>query len=85
MGTKGGSAASSRKLSLDDLGDILGERLPKIEYSPVGRYRLQNALRSRFGDDYRNLPGVDDIMKEFDEHAKFQVKLMEMKQMKGKK
>lgn len=82
---KGGSAAKSRELSLDDLGELLGERLPKIEFSPVGRMRLTTALRNRFGDGYRNLPGIDNILKEFDDHAKFNVKLAQMRQIKAKK
>lgn len=79
-----GKGAKSRKLTLDDLGDLLGERLPKLEYSPVGRMRLTTALRNRFGDSYRNLPGIDDILHEFDEEAKFAVRLAEMKQIRAK-
>jgi len=82
MGSKGGSA-KAKSLSLDDLGEILGERMPKLEFSPVGRLRLTTALRNRFGDNYRNLPGIDGILKEFDQEAKFKVKLMEMKMIKG--
>ncbi len=84
MGGKG-EEAKSRKLTLDDLGDILGERMPKLEFHPVGRMRLTQALRQRFGDSYRNIPGVDDILKEFDKEAQFNVKLQEMKMIKGKK
>lgn len=79
-----GSRAAKRKLSLDDLGELLGERLPKLEYSPVGRLRLTTALRNRFGDSYRTLPGIDDILREFDDEANFNVKKMKMK-MIGKK
>lgn len=80
-----GSAAKSRKLTLDDLGELLGERLPKLEYTPVGRLRLTTALRNRFGDSYKNLPGIDDILKEFDSEAAFNVKLQEMKMIRGGK
>ena len=69
----GGSTAKSRDLGLDDLEKLLGERMPKLEYTPVGRMRLATALRNRFGNSYRQLPGIDSIMKEFDEHAKFEV------------
>lgn len=85
MGKRGGSAAGSRKLSLDDLGDILGERMPKLQFNPVGRMRLTSALRVRFGDNYRHLPGIEDILSEFDKEAAFSVKLQELKQIKGKK
>lgn len=83
MGAKGGEA-KSRKLTLKDLETLLGERMPKLDYSPVGRLRLTTALRNRFGDSYRNLPGISDIIKEFDEEAKFAVKLQEMKMIKPK-
>jgi hypothetical protein len=79
-----GSQAAKRKLSLDDLGELLGERLPRLEYSPVGRLRLTTALRNRFGDSYRTLPGIEDLLKEFDDEAKFNVKKMQMR-MIGKK
>lgn len=79
----GGEKAKGRKLTLDDLGDLLGERLPKLEFTPVGRLRLTTALRNRFGDNYVNLPGISDIMKEFDDESKFRIKLEEMKMIRG--
>lgn len=85
MGKHGGDAAKGRKLTLDDLEQVLGERMPKLEYTPVGRLRLATALRNRFGDNYRNLPGIDDIMKEFDDHAHHNVRMHQMKMIKGKK
>jgi hypothetical protein len=84
MGSAGGSA-KSRDLSIDDLGELLGERLPKLEYTPVGRMRLMTALHNRFGDGFRNLPGIGKILKDFDTEAKFAVKLQELKQIKVKK
>jgi hypothetical protein len=83
MGSSG-QKGKAKNLSLDDLGELLGERMPKLEFSPVGRLRLTTALRNRFGDSYRNLPGIEDVLKEFDDHARFNVKLMEMKQIKPK-
>ncbi len=80
-----GSKAKSRKLGLDDLKEILGERCPKIEFNPVGRMRLSAALRVRFGDNWKHLPGIEGIMKKFDDEAKFAVRLQELKQIKGKK
>lgn len=82
---KGGERAKGRKLTLDDLGELLGERMPKLDFTPVGRLRLTTALRNRFGDGYRNLPGIDDIMAEFEKESKFAVKLAEMKLIKGRK
>lgn len=84
MGSKGGES-KKRKLGLSDLEGLLGERLPKLEFTPVGEYRLRTALRNRFGDAYKNLPGIDDIMEEFKHESKFRVKLEEMKMIKAKK
>lgn len=73
-------------LSFDNLHEVLGDRMPEIKYTPVGRLRLTTALRNRFGDNYRHLPGVEKLLKQFDEEAKFAVKLQEMKMIKlGKK
>lgn len=80
-----GDKAKKKKLGLNDLEELLGERMPKLEYTPVGRLRLTTALRNRFGDSYRNLPGIDDIMKEFDTESAFNVKLAEMRQIRVRK
>jgi hypothetical protein len=80
-----GSSAKQRELSLSDLGDLLGEKLPELEFHPVGRLRLITALRNRFGDNYRNIPGVKNIMSQFDDEAKFNVKLQQLKQLKAKR
>lgn len=84
MGSSG-EVGKSRKLSVSDLENLLGERMPKLEYSPIGRLRLTTALRNRFGDNYKNLPGIDDVLREFDDHARFNIKLQEMKQIKPRK
>lgn len=84
MGKRGGDAAGSRKLTLEDLGDILGERMPKLQFNPVGRMRLTSALRQRFGDNWSHLPGIEDIVKEFDKEAAFNVRIQEIKQIKYK-
>lgn len=84
---KSGQDTKSRKLGLADLPSLLGDAMPVIDKTPVGRLRLTMALRNRFGDQYRNIPGVSDILKEFDDEAKFNVKLQEMKMIgkaKGK-
>lgn len=83
MGGKG-RESKKRKLTLDDLEDLLGERLPKMEFSPRGRFRLLTALRNRFGESFKNLPGISDILQEFDKEAEFNVKVQKMKMIKGK-
>jgi hypothetical protein len=76
---KGGADTKNREMSLKDLPNLLGDAMPVIDKTPVGRLRLVSALRNRFGDQWRNIPGVGSIMKEFDEEAKFRVKIEEMK------
>ena len=83
MGSSG-SKKEGRKLTMDDVKDLLGERMPSMEFSPVGRIRLINALKGRFGTGFRNLPGISDIIKDFDQQAKFQVEVERMKQIRGK-
>jgi hypothetical protein len=83
MGGKG-HAAKARDLTLDDLPELLGERCPKIEHTRVGRLRLLTALRSRFGDNYTHLPGISNILQEFDKEAQFRVKIEEMKMLRAK-
>ncbi len=80
MGAKGGKEC----LTCDDLPDLLGEGMPKLEYTPVGRIRLLRAIRNRFGANFRNLPGIEDALKDFDEQATHNVKLQQMK-MIGRK
>lgn len=81
----GGSKAKERDLGLDDLKEVLGERMPKMEYSPIGRMRLVNALKKRFGDDYEHIPGISNVLSEFDKEIKFAVTMNKMKLIKAKK
>lgn len=69
----------------EDLKELLGEKMPKIEFTPVGRLRLINALQVRFGNGFRSLPGVQSLLKKFDEEAAFNVKMHEMKMIRGAK
>lgn len=64
MGKKGAQKGAS--LSLDDLPQLLGDALPELEFTQVGKSRLRRALQQRFGDGFRNIPGVRNILKEFD-------------------
>lgn len=54
------------KLTLEDLPKLLGEKMPHIPYDRVGRVRLVNALHQRFGPGFKSVPGIADILKEFD-------------------
>lgn len=63
MGKQGGD------LTLDNLPDILGEKMPELPRNSLGRYRLTKALRNRFGEGYRNLPGIKILLQEFDKEV----------------
>lgn len=58
------------QLALNDLPKLLGEKMPEIKFDRVGRLRLLNSLRMRFGDGYRNVPGIKDLLGEFDKEIK---------------
>ena len=56
---------------LEDLPGVLGERMPEIEFNEVGKMRLMRALKNRFGEGFRNLPGVTKILQDFDDEVRF--------------
>jgi len=56
--------------SLEDLPEVLGEKMPEMEFNAVGKMRLLKALRNRFGQGFRNLPGVTKILKDFDQEVR---------------
>lgn len=82
MGSKGADAAEG--LSLKHLPDLLGDAMPEMPLNAIGRHRLITALKGRFGHNYRNIPGVRNIVSEFDSHIAFEAKVAQMKQIKYK-
>jgi len=67
-----GSSAQKPKMSLADLGDIIGhDKVVDLPQNRVGRHRLRKALQQRFGSGYRNIPGVKDLLDEFDDNTEF--------------
>lgn len=87
MRAKGGKATlgelvgGASGMSLNNLNDILGEKMPELPKNRVGRYRLIRSLRNRFGDQYRNIPGVKNLLTEFDEEIRFQGVIDQMKKV----
>ena len=78
----GSKAAGSGGLSLKQLPDVLGDAMPELPRNAVGRYRLIRALQQRFGDNFRALPGVSGLVKEFDEDIKFESRVNMLKAIK---
>lgn len=58
--------------SIKDLPKLLGEKMPDLPKNRIGRFRLTNALKLRFGPGFRNIPGIDSILKEFDEEIRIE-------------
>lgn len=85
MGKKASELASGG-LKMSDLPEILGDGMPELDMSNVGRIRLVRALKQRFGSNFRSLPGLKDIVREFDDRAKLAVTAEKIKSVKmGKK
>lgn len=56
-------------VSMKNLPKVLGHHMPELEFSPVGKLRLLHSLQNRFGDNFRQVPGVRDTLSEFDKHV----------------
>lgn len=80
-----GEAKVLDRVSLRDLPSLLGEKTPELPKDRVGRMRLVRALSQRFGPGFRNVPGVKNMMSEFDEEVRFQEVLNKMKLKAGGK
>jgi hypothetical protein len=84
MGKKGENA-HSRGIDLKDLPDLLGEGMPHLEFHALGRVRLMRALRQRFGDNYRNVPGIQSVIKKFDDETKIEMQHHLLRKKFGRK
>lgn len=82
---KKGEAAHSRGLDLKDLPDLLGEGMPKLEFHALGRVRLMRALRTRFGENFKNVPGLQHLIAKFDHEAKIEMQHHMIKRKLGRK
>jgi hypothetical protein len=60
-----GKTAGS-KMTAADLPKLLGEKMPELPRNRVGRFRLMNALKMRFGQGFKNIPGIKDVIEDFD-------------------
>lgn len=79
----GGDAANlGGNMKLAHLPHILGEAMPDLPKNGVGRHRLMRALQQRFGANFRSLPGIKNLMKEFDDDIAFDVRVAKMRALK---
>lgn len=77
--------AADEGLTLASLPHILGAAMPELPRNGVGRHRLITALQQRFGANFRAIPGVADIVKEFDRDIAHENKIRQISQIKYRK
>lgn len=53
--------------------------LPSLPVSEVGRNRLVKSLKYKLGESYRNMGGIKDILKSFDDELEYQRQLVRAK------
>lgn len=80
MGKSGADARG--QLSLKDLPALLGDGMPELPRDAVGRHRLIRALQQRFGANFRALPGVSDLVKQFDSEVDFEGQVKRLNSIK---
>lgn len=70
--------AQQSQLPAMDTGPIeavLGDEMPELSPTPLGRLRLVNALRSKFGPGFRNHPSASKALSHFDSERSYFEKL----------
>ena len=71
LGKQGAEASESgRKLGVKDLAMLMGDITPKVEFTIAGKMRLLNMLKQRFGDGFRHVKEVNDILADFEDEMK---------------
>lgn len=71
-------------LRLGQLPEILGDAMPELPRTAVGRHRLIRSLQQRFGPNFRSLPGIKDLVAEFDKDLEFERKVATLGAIKYK-
>ena len=65
-------SATAPKIELQGLeSHFKPEEMPEVDPSPMGRHRLLQAFRSKYGLSYRNRRGVTKLIRMFDEQSEF--------------
>jgi len=79
MGSKAAGHAGNGSMQLSRLHEVLGDATPELPRNPIGRHRLITALQQRFGDNFRTLPGIKDLVGQFDTEIEFEKRLARMR------
>jgi len=77
-----GAAHAAQGMQLSRLHEVLGDAMPELPRNAVGRHRLIRALNQRFGPNFRSLPGVKDLVGQFDDEVAFEERIGKVKQIK---
>lgn len=72
-------------LALSQLPEILGDAMPDLPKNPMGRHRLVRSLQQRFGPNWRSLPGVNGLVKQFDEEINTSKRIAQLKALKPRR
>lgn len=82
---KSAADAGTKGLRLDQLPEILGNAMPELPRTAIGRHRLIRSLQQRFGSNFRSLPGIKDLVAEFDKDLEFERKIARLGEIKYKR
>jgi len=85
MGKSASKVEGGKQLGMADLQELLGVDIPEMPRNRVGRVRLIKALNKRFGAGFRSIPGLTNIIKEFDEDAEMEVLMGKIRNVKPEK
>lgn len=58
-------------MDMKPIKKVLGEDMPDISPTPLGRLRLLNALKAKFGANYRNIPGAAEALSHFSDEMRY--------------
>jgi hypothetical protein len=65
------------QMELADLSKFFKEEeMPTVDVTPIGRHRLLQAFRNKYGETYRNKRGVSKILRDYDDQRDFFLKAM---------
>lgn len=68
------TSKSDGQMELGPIKEVLGEDMPDITPTPLGRFRLLHALATKFGQNYRNNGRALKALTHFDnEHKHFKL------------
>lgn len=78
LGTKQGN-----EITLDNLHEFLGvDKTPDMPRNAVGRHRLIQALRGRYGDQFRNVKMLKKLVDDFDAEIRHAETIHKLKKIK---